>query len=99
MSPSAGGPYYPPRSVRSAALEVLDALFPMGRRSRRLVRLVFRVLHPAEILGGVFFLLFLPVRLWSWCSGKLIGMALAVLFTVLRCIGLAKPQQQQQQRR
>jgi len=86
-----GGPYYAPRSVRSAALEVLDALFPMGRRSRRLVRLVFRVLHPAEFLGGVFFLLLLPVRLWSWLTGRLIGIAAMVLMTALRLVGLAKP--------
>lgn len=86
-----GGPYYAPRSVRSAALEVLDALFPMGRRSRRLVRLVFRVLHPAEFLGGVVFLLLLPVRLWSWLTGRLIGIAAMVLMTALRLVGLAKP--------
>lgn len=90
----AGGPYYAPRSVRSAALEVLDALFPMGRRSRRLVRLVFRLLHPAEFLGGVFFLLLLPVRLWTWFNAKLFGAAAAVLFAVLRFVGLAKPRQQ-----
>lgn len=91
---SPGGPYYAPRSVRSAALEVLDALFPMGRRSRRLVRLVFRVLHPAEFLGGVFFLLLLPVRLWSWFTAKLLGAVAAVVFAVLRFVGLAKPRQQ-----
>lgn len=90
----AGGPYYAPRSVRSAALEVLDALFPMGRRSRRLVRLVFRVLHPAEFLGGVFFLLLLPMRVWGWFNSKLFGMAAAVLFALLRFVGLAKPRQQ-----
>lgn len=90
----AGGPYYAPRSVRSAALEVLDALFPMGRRSRRLVRLVFRLLHPAEFLGGVFFLLLLPVRLWTWFNGKLLRAAAAVLLALLRFVGLAKPRQQ-----
>lgn len=65
-----GGPHYAPRSVRSASLEVLDALFPMGRRSRRLVRLIFRLLHPAGYLGGFFFFLLLPMRFWSWASGK-----------------------------
>lgn len=88
---SPGGPYYAPRSVRSAALEVLDALFPMGRRSRRLVRLVFRLLHPAEFLGGLFFLLLLPVRLWSWANGKVLGAVGMLLLSALRLLGLAKP--------
>jgi hypothetical protein len=86
----AGGPYYAPRSVRSAALEVLDALFPMGRRSRRLVRLVFRVLHPAEILGVVFFVLLLPVRVWSWASRKALGAVGAMVMAVLRVFGLLR---------
>jgi hypothetical protein len=92
---AAGGPYYAPRSVRSAALEVLDSLFPMGRRSRRLVRLVFRVLHPAEFLGGVCFLLLLPVRVWTWFNGKILRAALALLLACLRLVGLAKPRQHQ----
>jgi hypothetical protein len=66
----------------------------MGRRSRRLVRLVFRVLHPAEFLGGVFFLLLLPVRLWTWFTAKILGAVAAVVFAVLRFVGLAKPRQQ-----
>jgi hypothetical protein len=85
-----GGPYYAPRSVRAAALEVLDALFPMGRRSRRLVRLVFRLLHPAEFLGGLFFLLLLPVRVWSWLSGHVLRAALAVTLGTLRLVGLLR---------
>lgn len=94
----AGGPYYAPRSVRVAALEVLDALFPMGRRSRRLVRLVFRVLHPAEFLGALFFMLLLPVRAWSALSravlraaGAVTAAASAVLFAVLRLLRLVPP--------
>ena len=44
-----GGPRYAPRSVNQAAFEVLDALFPLGQRSRRLVSLTFRLaLHPGE---------------------------------------------------
>ena len=44
-----GGPRYAPRSVNHAAFEVLDALFPLGQRSRRLVSLTFRLaLHPGE---------------------------------------------------
>eukprot|EP00879_Flechtneria_rotunda_P004592 GHRR01004847.1.p1 GENE.GHRR01004847.1~~GHRR01004847.1.p1 ORF type:complete len:391 (+),score=116.64 GHRR01004847.1:737-1909(+) len=87
---SPGGPYYAPRSVRSAALEVLDALFPMGRHSRRLVRLVFRILHPAEFLGRFFFLLLLPVRFWSWANSRVIGAIGIVLFGLLRLVGLGQ---------
>ena len=36
-----------PRSVNQAAFRVLDALFPMGKLSRRAVSLLFRLwLHP-----------------------------------------------------
>ena len=42
-----GGPRYVPRSVNQAAFRVLDALFPMGKLSRRAVSLLFRLwLHP-----------------------------------------------------
>eukprot|EP00898_Chlorokybus_atmophyticus_P006510 jgi/Chlat1/6860/Chrsp51S06569 len=41
-----GGPLYPPRSVRHAARFSLNALYPAGRRSRQLVSMVFRLLHP-----------------------------------------------------
>ena len=38
---------YVPRSVNQAAFRVLDALFPMGKLSRRAVSLLFRLwLHP-----------------------------------------------------
>lgn len=87
---AAGGPYYAPRSVRHASLEVLDALFPMGRRSRRLVRLVFRVLHPAEFLGAFFVLLLLPVRFWTWASRRLISAIAIVLFGLLELLGRAR---------
>ncbi|CAL5225631.1 g8487 [Coccomyxa viridis] len=44
-----GGPRYVPRSVNQAAFRVLDALFPMGKLSRRAVSLLFRLwLHPGE---------------------------------------------------
>lgn len=43
-----GGPRYAPRSVRRAAGATLDTLFPMGQRSRRLVRFLFRVCNPSD---------------------------------------------------
>lgn len=40
-----------PRSVNQAAFRVLDALFPMGKLSRRAVSLLFRLwLHPGAQL-------------------------------------------------
>ena len=46
-----GGPRYVPRSVNQAAFRVLDALFPMGKLSRRAVSLLFRLwLHPGAKL-------------------------------------------------
>ncbi|XP_024364031.1 uncharacterized protein [Physcomitrium patens] len=41
-----GGPMYPTRPVRHAAWETLDVLFPVGRHSRHLISLFFRLLHP-----------------------------------------------------
>ncbi|KAK9836373.1 hypothetical protein WJX84_009968, partial [Apatococcus fuscideae] len=38
-----GGPRYVPPSVNQAALRTLNALFPLGKRSRRLVSLAFRL--------------------------------------------------------
>ncbi|BFI25562.1 hypothetical protein MPTK2_1g22170 [Marchantia polymorpha subsp. ruderalis] len=43
---SPGGPLYPTRPVRHAAWETLDYLFPIGRKSRHLISLGFRLLHP-----------------------------------------------------
>lgn len=45
-----GGPRYVPRAVNAAAFRALDALFPMGAWSRRIVSLGFRLLHPQEWL-------------------------------------------------
>eukprot|EP00250_Pteridium_aquilinum_P003763 c1405_g1_i1 orf=142-1218(-) len=41
-----GGPMYPTRDVRRAAWNTLDCLFPVGRNSRHLISLFFRLLHP-----------------------------------------------------
>ncbi|KAL2650652.1 hypothetical protein R1flu_018780 [Riccia fluitans] len=43
---SPGGPLYPTRPVRHAAWETLDYLFPIGRKSRHLISLGFRLMHP-----------------------------------------------------
>ena len=67
---NAGPPHYAPREVRLAARRVLDALFPLGRRSRQVVRLAFWLLNP---LSG---LLLLPVRFNTWLVG-LVGSLLA----------------------
>jgi hypothetical protein len=89
-----GGPHYAPRSVRAAALEVLDALFPMGRRSRRLVRVAFRLLHPAGLLGGFFFCLLLPMRAWRGVSAaclRWVHWGVLLVYRVLRgCMGLVR---------
>ena len=45
---SSGGPRYLPRSVNQAAFHCLDSLFPYGRRSRRLISVAFKFLHPTE---------------------------------------------------
>ena len=43
---SPGGPLFPTRAVRSMARRVLDAVFPQGVTTRRLVSLAFRMLSP-----------------------------------------------------
>lgn len=43
-----GGPRYASRAVNKLAFKALDTLFPHGRRTRRLVNLAFRFLHPQE---------------------------------------------------
>lgn len=45
---SSGSPRYLPRSVHQAAFKALDSLFPYGRRSRRIINVAFRFLHPSE---------------------------------------------------
>lgn len=43
---SAGGPIFPTRPVRHTARTTMDIMFPAGRRTRSMVRLAFRLLHP-----------------------------------------------------
>jgi hypothetical protein len=44
-------------------MAALDSLFPMGRKSRRVVQLLFRLLHPTDWLGEFWLR---PVRLATW---------------------------------
>jgi hypothetical protein len=53
--------------VRDAALASLDALFPMGRKSRRVVQALFRLLHPTDWLGEFWLQ---PVRFFTWLYFK-----------------------------
>ena len=41
-----GGPYFPPRQVRSFAIKVMGIMFPEGKKARKLVHNFFRLLHP-----------------------------------------------------
>ena len=43
-----GGPRYASRKVNKEAFAALDTLFPHGRRTRRMINLAFRFLHPQE---------------------------------------------------
>lgn len=43
-----GGPRYASRTINRRAFRTLDILFPHGRRTRRVINLAFRFLHPQE---------------------------------------------------
>jgi hypothetical protein len=90
---SRGPPHYAPPEVRDAARRVLDALFPMGRRSRQLVRLAFWALGP---LSG---LLLLPVRVNTWVVGLLGAAVATVLRLIDRLYRLVRPRPVQRRRR
>lgn len=51
---SPGGPLFPTRAVRQTAKLTLDHLYPVGRRFRHIISLVFRILHPAYWPGSFF---------------------------------------------
>jgi hypothetical protein len=66
-----GGPLYPTRQVRTVADEVCRQIFPKGFTSRRLVRIMFAMLHPwyatkdfVYQLGSVLQLLFFVLTFW-----------------------------------
>jgi hypothetical protein len=74
-----GGPRRAPPAVRAAAAATLDALFPMGRRVRGLVRWASRTLHPGEwpMRGGL--LLSLAGRLYSAALALVLAQVVALL--------------------
>ncbi|GAB4815145.1 hypothetical protein N2152v2_002191 [Parachlorella kessleri] len=64
-----GGPRYAPRSVNKLAFKALDSLFPHGKRTRRLINLGFRFLHPQDWPWFLWDMLLLAVRaLWLWVA-------------------------------
>jgi hypothetical protein len=74
-----GGPRRAPLAVRAAAAATLDALFPMGRRVRGLVRWASRTLHPGEwpMRGGL--LLSLAGRIYSAALAFVLAQVVALL--------------------
>ncbi|PIA39015.1 hypothetical protein AQUCO_02700297v1 [Aquilegia coerulea] len=69
---SPGGPMYPTRTVRHAAWQALDLLFPVGRYPRHLISLFFRLLYPW----------YWPSSCWNF----IISCISAVLHSLLRFI-------------
>lgn len=66
---SPGGPAYPPRSVRHAATESLDALFPTGKLPRRYIHLFFRLLHPYYATRSIFHWIYSYVKPFLFIFG------------------------------
>jgi hypothetical protein len=48
-----GGPLYPPRRVRHAALGAYARLYPTGRHFRRMLKFSANIFHPADLPGHV----------------------------------------------
>lgn len=79
-----GGPMYPTRLVRHAAWDTLDCLFPVGRYSRHLISLFFRVLHPyywptsfwnfvVTLVVAILHKVYMTVDcIWQWILGTLL---------------------------
>lgn len=69
-----GGPRYAPRSVNKLAFAALDTLFPAGRRTRRLINLGFKFLHPQD---------------WPWFAWDMVLLAVKVASVWLLTIWVA----------
>lgn len=77
---SPGGPHYAPRPVRVAAMKTLDALYPLGRRTRRVVRMLFRLLHPTDWLGEFWLV---PFHWWAWLYTRVLLAAFWMIYSVI----------------
>eukprot|EP00892_Ulva_mutabilis_P010758 jgi/Ulvmu1/8054/UM004_0291.1 len=73
-----GGPRYCPSEVRRKAAKLLDHAFPSGSRSRAIVRLCFRLMHPGDW----------PALLWLWAAGIVSGCWEWLLWIAARIWGL-----------
>ncbi|XP_024382961.1 uncharacterized protein [Physcomitrium patens] len=73
-----GGPMYPTRPVRHAAWETLDVLFPIGRHSRHLISLFFRLLHPY----------YWPVSAWNFTITTIKALYAKILNTVFEIFAI-----------
>ncbi|KAA8549242.1 hypothetical protein F0562_000926 [Nyssa sinensis] len=69
---SPGGPMYPTRTVRHAAWDALNLLFPVGQYPRHLISLFFRLLYPW----------YWPSSCWSF----LVSCIQAVLYSLMRLV-------------
>lgn len=41
-----GGPFFPPRSIRSFSKKAMGIMFPEGKQGRKVTHTVFRAFHP-----------------------------------------------------
>ncbi|KAJ6831094.1 uncharacterized protein M6B38_350280 [Iris pallida] len=69
---SPGGPMYPTRTVRHAAWDTLDFLFPVGRHPRHVISFFFRLLYPW----------YWPSSCWNF----VVTCIKALLYSILRLI-------------
>ncbi|KAL4384361.1 hypothetical protein GQ457_15G027860 [Hibiscus cannabinus] len=69
---SPGGPMYPTRAVRHAAWDTLDFLFPVGRYTRHLISLSFRLLYPWYWPSSCWHFLRYFIKLVFYCMLRLI---------------------------
>lgn len=92
---SAGGPRYPPVSVRRAAKSSLDGLFPKGRTMRTIVAFGFGLIHPTDwpfsrtVAAAVSSSAQASIRCWWTCLRQIKNMwaeFIRALFSSLRWI-------------
>lgn len=76
-----GGPRYSSQHVRSAAFAALDALYPAGARTRKLISQLFKIFHPMDWPRSTATLI---SRSWHRCFALL-------LFILSWIVSLIKP--------